>query len=244
MADFVPQGPLFDSARSGLQRSAERFEKLRGNASYVAASLLALPAGLLPWVLLTRLSMILSMSAGQAGSSLLPGSASDGPWFGLAMALSLVFIVISCVLADRVMQRMQNEASRMFAQTDLGFVILEGSLAREIAGNLRFSVMPEVLSLPPEGSTEDQMRFYALFHSEFHRRIQNRELRPAAMVMRQDAGINLLIALITGLLCLVLVGYLLLPFAIIRIFRNWPRVSACQLAFAQYMSRQESSELN
>lgn len=60
-----------------------------------------------------------------------------------------------------------------------------------------------------------------------------------AMLVRQDMVLNLLLALVTNLACYVLVGYLLLPWVLLRIFRNWPRVSACQTAFAHYISLRE-----
>lgn len=239
MANLRPQGPLFDAASTAVSRMAQQYERGRANASYIAAALLAIPIGLLPLVLSRTLADILNAPLnGQLFR--VPAMDSHGSIYMVAaLIISLGFIVLTNVLADRQYNQMLESSSQLLSGSTLSMLILDSNTAREMSADMKRAVLPETLSHRGGESINELAAFYALYHDTFHRKALGKEHASMAMLIRQDMVLNLLLALVTSLACYALVGYLILPWVLLRIFRNWPRVSACQTAFAHYISLRE-----
>ncbi len=230
-----PQSPLFAASLNHVLRRVALLESQRRWSSYVAASMLAVPVGLLPWILQDSIFSTFSNSLQGRFISFPPLSAADGIYILPFLPIALCVIVILTLHADLVYAAQLKRTRLALADGDCALLSLDENRARELHSRLRMLVLPDLLGVPTGDDLAGKIEFLAHYHRCFQGDQAATGNQAPRMAVRQGMWINLAICFCTGLLCFILAGFLLLPFAIWRVFRGWPATSAVRMAFSEYL---------
>lgn len=239
VVNLHPQSPLFESSSSRMSRLSGLLERQRKWSSYIAASLLGVPLGMLPWLISRAIS---------GGSSQIAGTAASGPVSAGVDALlllpvpivAIIFIVVANLNSDGVYRSVNDRLRQRLRSTDLPALVLDDSRLAALRQNLRKLPLPQGLSLESTSTLHDKLEFFA----HYHRQLTAADLDTASrsyMAVRQEMWFNLFICAACSALCFLFMGYLLLPFIYRRIFVSWPSASAARVSFAQFLAERNIS---
>lgn len=231
-----PDSSLFDLGKHALLQYAQRQEQLRSIFSYLIATLLALPVAVLPW-LLYQMSQTGNSAQPLLQRTLMPVSGIEAaPFFLLFVIVTLGISVFLNVVADRQYERALHELSKQIRTSDLALSAVSPEYAAAVKE--RVSDHMSLISLSPVLTAE--LRSRVDYFAHYSRMYMSCE-QTGRSVIRQNPAMNLLITLAVVLLCLLIIGYLLIPVAIRHMFLEWPRVNAARLSIAEFLMNTQSS---
>jgi hypothetical protein len=210
-------------------------EAKRRLASYLSASMLALPIGLLPLIIKGLIIRIWYSSVPVTSASPVFAFASDSMLAALAILIALMFVVFMSIRSDLIFEQASRRARALLETTDAGLLVLDGLYAAAIEEQVSFRMLPEVLGIQIEKDLKSRIEHFAHYHRWYgpdHSLLGKRRIW---MALRQTPGLNLLLAFLCSLCCFALVGFLLLPLLLRRLYVNWPTVSAYRLEFVATM---------
>lgn len=216
-------------------KTFKRMESHRKLASYLTASMLAVPIGMLPWII-KGLVILIWYSASPVSAASAPNAFTFNNLFAvLAILLALFFIVFVNIRADLVFEYSTRQARILLQSTSTKLLVLDQQYTQAIEDRVSFRILPELIGVQIERDLRSRIEHFAHYHRCYETDLSQLDQRKVWMALRQSSSINLLLAFVVSLLCFVLVGYLFLPLVLTRLFVNWPTVSAYRLEFVAAM---------